>query len=71
MTVNIGNMADELLYRLTEDLPEELEVIETYYTDGKPEDGGSAFARMAFRGRIFKITIDPEGSAGRVGPDRS
>jgi hypothetical protein len=62
VTVDIGNQADELLYRLTEELPEELEVIETYYTNGKPDDGGEAFARMAFQGRIFKITIEPEGA---------
>lgn len=60
MTVDIGNLADELLYRMTDDLPEELEVIETYYTNGKQDDGGEAFARMTFRGQVFKITVAPE-----------
>ncbi len=64
---SVGNLADEFLFHLTEGLPKELEVIESYYTDGKPEDGGGAFARVCFGGRVFRVTIEPE---GREGPDR-
>ena len=59
--MNVGNLSDELLYRMTENFPKELEVIESYYTEGRVDDGGDAFARVAFKGRVFKLAIEPEG----------
>ena len=59
--MDVGNLADELLYRMSAEFPKELEVIESYYTEGRPEDGGDAFARVAFAGRVFKISIEPDG----------
>jgi len=53
--VDIGNQADELLYQLSVEFPKDIEMIESYY-----DDDGSAYARVAFQGRVFKVTIEPE-----------
>ena len=66
--MNVVNAADDLLYRMSVEFPKEFEVIESHY--GSESAYWGAYARVAFGGSVFKVSIVPEGPKGREGPDR-
>lgn len=58
MSVDIGNLADEVLYRLTDGIGEDcpLEVVESAYST----EANTAWARVVLRERVFRVLVVPD-----------